>query len=306
MITSDSQGNFEFADLVENEAYSLSVELAENLFAYQKVRLQNDVTGMRVDLSRSDDESGKLFFKWLVGLLVTLIVLYLVLHSIKWPGNPPLSQVLNLLIVKVEKPLTDSQSLADSPVLTAQLGELTEGVRELSEITQRLETEDKAMVIQLANDLDSAIEDNQVKLAQSLFQTLKTLIQEPRKTGFNIWSENPWRYLEILMWGLAGILVSKIITIGWYLYKHSYIRSGIWMHLAHLFATPILVLVVTLLLSISTFTITLAGGSELNIDLSDPNTLVVFAFIIGTSPWPLWGFIQDTARRFLTREENKD
>ncbi len=78
------------------------------------------------------------------------------------------------------------------------------------------------------------------------------------------------------------------------------------MHLSHFFATPILVLVTTLLLSIATFNITLSGGTELNIDLSDPNTMIVFAFIIGTSPWPLWRFIQDTASNFTKRSDDND
>lgn len=305
-IFSDQDGLIRFENLTENEFYSLSVELEENLFAYQKVKLQQDLLGKRIDLSPSDDQSGKRFFKWLIGILIGLITLYLILHSIKWPGNPPLSESLNLIIVKVEKPLMDSQDINQDTELAALLNDLTDGMRQIAETTNRLDAEDKAMAIQIANDLDTAIEDDQVELAQSRFEILKSLVKEPPQTGFSIWTDDPWRYIEILMWGLAGILVSKIISIGWYLYKHTYYRSGIWMHLAHLFATPLLVLVVTILLSIATFNITLSGGSELNIDLSDPNTMVVFAFIIGTSPWPLWSFIQDTASRFVKQTENKD
>lgn len=116
--------------------------------------------------------------------------------------------------------------------------------------------------------------------------------------GFKIWVKDPLRYLEIFLWGLAGILVSKIITISWYLRSHRFYREGILMHIAHIVATPLLVLVTVLLLSQVTLTFTLATTNEVTIDLSMPTIMVAFAFIIGTSPWPLWNFILNTARRF--------
>jgi len=70
------------------------------------------------------------------------------------------------------------------------------------------------------------------------------------------------------------------------------------MHVAHIVATPLLVLVTVLLLSQVTLTFTLANSNEVTIDLSEPALMVAFAFIIGTSPWPLWNFILNSARRF--------
>ena len=121
--------------------------------------------------------------------------------------------------------------------------------------------------------------------------------------GFKIWSEDPLRYLEILLWGLAGILVSKIFTTGWYLRSHRFYREGILMHIAHIVATPLLVLVTVLLLSQVTLKFTLANSNEITIDLSVPALMIAFAFIIGTSPWPLWNFILNTARRFTGQLE---
>jgi hypothetical protein len=115
---------------------------------------------------------------------------------------------------------------------------------------------------------------------------------------FTIWTEDPLRLLEIFLWGLAGILVSKIIMTGWYLRRHRFYRDGILMHIAHIIATPILVLVIVLLLSEVSFSFTLANNNEISIDLSVPALMVAFSFIIGTSPWPLWNFILDTAKRF--------
>jgi len=117
--------------------------------------------------------------------------------------------------------------------------------------------------------------------------------------GFKIWSVEPLRYLEILLWGLAGILVSKIFTTGWYLRSHRFYREGILMHIAHIVATPLLVLVTVLLLSQVTLKFTLANSNEITIDLAVPSLMIAFAFIIGTSPWPLWNFILNAAKRFI-------
>jgi len=121
--------------------------------------------------------------------------------------------------------------------------------------------------------------------------------------SFEIWSDEPLRFIEIFMWGLAGILVSKIITSGWYLRKHRFYREGILMHIAHIIATPILVLVTVFLLSEVSLSFTLDQGNEITIDLSVPALMVAFAFTIGTSPWPLWNFILKTAKRFTGQLE---
>ena len=70
------------------------------------------------------------------------------------------------------------------------------------------------------------------------------------------------------------------------------------MHIAHIVATPLLVLVTVLLLSQVTLKFTLANSNEITIDLAVPSLMIAFAFIIGTSPWPLWNFILNAAKRF--------
>lgn len=96
--------------------------------------------------------------------------------------------------------------------------------------------------------------------------------------------QDPWRFLEVLLWGLAGILVNKIIISGWYLRSPKFYREGIVMHIAHIVTTPLLVLVTVLLLSLVTLKVTLSGGNEVALDLSDPRIMVAFSFLIGTSP----------------------
>jgi hypothetical protein len=122
------------------------------------------------------------------------------------------------------------------------------------------------------------------------------------QSGF-LWVQDPWRLLEILFWGLAGVLVNKIITTGWYLRSQRFYREGLVMHIAHIVTTPLLVLVAVLILSLVTLSITLANNNEVTIDLSEPSVLIAFSFIIGTAPWPLWNFIEDSARRFTGQQE---
>ena len=132
---------------------------------------------------------------------------------------------------------------------------------------------------------------------------LHTLFIPAADEGFTFWSTNPLRYLEILFWGTFGIIVSKVITIGWYLRKRRYYREGKIMHLSHIFTTPILVLVVVLLLSTVDLTFTLADSNTVNLSLSEPAIMVAFAFIIGTVPWPLWNYIKNTADQFFSKNE---
>ena len=65
----------------------------------------------------------------------------------------------------------------------------------------------------------------------------------PAKATIGLWDQDPQRFFEVLMWGLAGVLVYKIITVGWYLRNQRFYREGIVMHIGHIITTPLLVLV---------------------------------------------------------------
>jgi hypothetical protein len=116
---------------------------------------------------------------------------------------------------------------------------------------------------------------------------------------FALWDEAPWRSLEIILWGLAGVLVNKIITCSWYLRSQKFYREGVIMHIAHLAATPLLVYIAVLLLSMATINLTLAGGTNLTLDLNSLPILVAVSFLLGTSPWPLWNFIERSSMSIM-------
>ena len=109
-----------------------------------------------------------------------------------------------------------------------------------------------------------------------------------------IWTQGSWWYLELILWSLAGILVNKIINVGWYLRSGRFYKEGMVMHVAHLVTTPLLVLVTVIILSLVELTIKIIEN-EVILDLSDPKIMIAVTFLLGTSPWPLWNFVQGTA-----------
>jgi hypothetical protein len=133
-------------------------------------------------------------------------------------------------------------------------------------------------------------------LVLAVLYTLLHLAFPSTQPGF-FWRAEPWRFLEVLLWGLAGILTSLIITTGGYFRRNRFYREGLYQHLAQIVTIPLLALVAVLILSLATLRITLAGGNEVQLDLSDPTILAAVSFLIGSRPWEIWGFVRETAGR---------
>lgn len=105
--------------------------------------------------------------------------------------------------------------------------------------------------------------------------------------GRFFWSAWPWVLVELWAWGLFGVLLTKIIRIGWYLRIGSYYANGTWMHIAHVIATPFLALLAVLVLSF----VKVEGASETIVDFGNPLFMVVAAALLSTNPWGLWDFV---------------
>jgi len=101
------------------------------------------------------------------------------------------------------------------------------------------------------------------------------------------WTGRPWIMVEAWAWGLLGILLAKIVRIGWYLRSSSYLAKGTWMHVAHVVATPFLALIAVLALSF----VKLESEEQTIVDLSRPLFLVITACLLSTNPWGLWDFV---------------
>jgi hypothetical protein len=304
----NASGEFSFEDLEAGE-WDFSASLA-GFRPSGTEKLDPSQSDTKISLflttwaSDSDQEAGKKFFTGiLIGLLV-LIVVYVLLHFFIPPNTTPLNPSLVDLFGRIETRLSASSEPATDQVLKGLTTGLSGVVDSATATTTRLSAVDKQVAVRLAETITLAVTSGQKDAALDELNSLRRLIQAPPVSRFQFWGDVPLRFLEIILWGLAGILVSKIILVGWYLRRRSFYSQGIVMHISHIAATPLLVLVSVLILSLVTLKVTLAGGNEINIDLSDPNIMVAFAFIIGTSPWPLWRFIEVSARRFTGQLED--
>jgi len=175
--------------------------------------------------------------------------------------------------------------------------------RPVRTVLARLLGEADEVVVGLAEGLRAALDQDRLPDVLAGLATLEQLVLPASHESAGIWDQGAWRFLEVILWGLAGVLVHKIITIAWWLRSSRFYREGIVMHVAHILTTPLLVLVAVLLLSLATLSITLAGGNQLTIDLSDPRILAAVSFLLGSSPWPLWDFIEGTAKRITGKVE---
>ena len=305
---SDASGDFTFEDLEAGEwAFSAS-QAGYKTSGTEK--LDPSLSDAKISLflttlaSDSDQEAGKKFFTGILIGLLALIVVYVLLHFIIPPNTTPLNLSLVDLFGRIEAQLNASTETDKDQVLKGLTTGLSGVVDSATAKTTRLSAVDKQVAVRLAETITLAVNSGQKDAALDELNSLKKLIQAPPVSRFQFWGDVPLRFLEIILWGLAGILVSKLIQVGWYLRRRSFYSQGIVMHVSHIAATPLLVLVSVLILSLVTLKATLAGGNEVNLDLSDPNIMVAFAFIIGTSPWPLWRFIENSARRFTGQLED--
>lgn len=302
IATTDDDGDFKFKDLKPGK-WKL-VALHEKSFPSKpkELELMENTTGIRIDLFRlSGSEDAKLGRNLFIGLLVALGVLvaaYVGLH-LAFPREPePLSATLPTLIAQAEEQAADAEKVSESESLMATVDGIKSGVETALDKNTDLEAADREIVNEVAKAVEAAAKADQKAELLGHLATLQRLVETPSDAEVGPWIRDPWRFLEILSWGLAGILVTKIFRIGWYLRSQKFYREGFVMHISHLVTTPLLVLVAVLLLSLVTLNITLAGGNELTVDLSEPSIMVAVSFLLGTIPWPLWNFIQATAERF--------
>ncbi len=245
-----------------------------------------------------DEAAGKTTFWVLLGILGVLLIVYMVLHLFLWEEVQPLSQAALESVERVNTLLT-GQSAGQDEALKNALVDLKSDLDVALSRSNRLSETEREFIADTVLRIETAITEEKMERASSLLNDLQQVIDP--QTHFAFWSSNPLRLLEILFWALAGILVNKIIITGWYLRSHRFYKEGVIMHIAHIATTPLLVLVTVLILSLVTLNITLAGGNEMTIDLSDPNIMVAFAFIMGTIPWPLWNFIEKMGKRFASQ-----
>lgn len=286
--TTDKDGKFNL-DIKGSGTWELTVLHEGSIPKSQSVNIDQAQSDIAIYINRlaGEDEqtSGKRFFWVTLSILGILIIFYILLHLTL--QQPTLSTSLEIT-KSLARDVNDSFQGDELEPLKNSIGELMTSLGEASNQAMILEEQ--------VNEIREELTADQLTEIQQL-----TRIQAFQR--FEFWRVEPLRFLEILFWGLAGILVNKVILTGWYIRSKRFYKEGIIMHIAHIATTPLLVLVVVLLFSLVTLNFTLTGDNEITIDLSDPRIMVAFAFIIGTSPWPLWKLIENAAKRFTSQFE---
>ena len=243
-----------------------------------------------------DPRLGRRFFGIICGALLVLALIYVGLHLRFPPTASPISLTLGALISQAQDQGRATNKISASAEITVTMAEikrLTTTV--LVDDTRGLQAGDRQDINALINSLDETIKRNDQREFLARLSILKRLFETPAPRGF-FWNQEPFRFLEILLWGIAGVLIHQIITSARYLRYGVFYREGIVLHIAQLITIPIVALVTVLLLSLVTLKITI-GGNEVQLDLGDPRILAVVSFLIGLNFWKFWDLLQQVSDR---------
>lgn len=280
--------------------WSLAVHHRDGIAEMQEIDV--DTAPQKLDIkiraySEHDDRAGNIFFFGTIIALVLVLGLYVILHNSFPPVQESLDSTMVTLITTMREQLKDDatapSAITTGSVLVSRLNTLAQN--------ESLSREDRADIADRSRRLETTLSSDDLSSLDGQLIELEQLLNSIAPPRSYYWHEVPGRFLEILLVALAGILVNKIITAGTFLRWKRFYRAGIYMHLAHIVAVPILSIVTVGLLSLASFQLTLADNNTVTIDLSNPETLVIISFLVSVNPWPLWGFIQSTAERVLGR-----
>ena len=305
MVKAGEDGHYQFFGLPPGQWTFVAME--ENSRSAKEERLLEigaDQIVIDFELYRTqgteDKEAGRRFF---VGLLVGLGLLFLVYLLLHWLFPQPilssdstLPRLLRSASILVEAAAEDNPDHWSENSPTASIvQEIGINLNAFLASSNSLSEADKQTYENILRSLRAAIAKPDKATAKANIGSLIELLEPRRAAHFALWDREPYRYLEVLLWGLAGVLVNQIIVTGTYLRWNRFYREGIWLHVAQLVTAPLIVLVTVLLLSLITFNLQVVGGSELTIDLKEPQIMVAVAFLLGSRPWNVWSFLQSTA-----------
>lgn len=248
--------------------------------------------------AKHDQKMGETFFWGLIVGLFLLATLYIVLHAAVRPTEEPLSVTLLAMVTQAQEQAISEVEVSDNTDLAFTVAEIKGTWQKISATAGALGDQDRELVNELVAGIEESIKGNARDEVVTRLATLHRLVKAPPAEGF-FWGQEPWQFLEVLLWGLAGVLVSLIITTGRYLFRQSFWPRGIHMHISQIIGVPLMALVFVWLLSRTTLQLTVAGN-QVQLNLSDPRILAAVSFVIGSRPWILWGFITETAEKVLS------
>lgn len=246
-----------------------------------------------------DNPAGKIFFIIMCLALVALVVGYVLLHVAYSQSRAPLSTSLTTLVAQAQEQAQDAQTPEGMLALTTTVTEISNTLRiVIAGNPPGLGAVESQELVDLTGRVQESIKADKKAEMVAQLESLKRLVQTPPAPSF-FWSQGPWRFAEILLWGLGGILAHLILTSGTYLRRSRFYREGIYQHVALLGAMPVVALVIVMVLSLVMLKVTLPGSSEVTLDLTDPGVLAPISFLIGFRPFVSWRLVNDAADRVL-------
>lgn len=306
----DWKGKYRFSSLLSG-SWELKGARGGNQTNKVTRTLGPDAYNVNLSLSRlmtlSDWQWGIGFFATLGVLLVILAGLYLWAHS-RYPPlpEPELSALIDQ-VGKARQIAAEAVEVEEGSEISLQtlrgtitaLKESWSGVStSIISITEGQGKQADLLISRAEIAIDA---DNAEDVALAL-ETLKKVLSNQRSTYF--WSQPPMNYLEVIFWSLAGILVSLLITSGYYLRRKRFYVEGIWMHASHLLTVPVMALVVVFLISQIQLTVQI-DESEVALNINDPRLLAAISFVIAVRPWAMLDFVRETGSRFFGQLQSR-
>jgi flagellar biosynthesis protein FliQ len=270
-----------------------------------------DAYNINLSLSRlmtvSDWQWGIGFFAALGVLLVVLAGVYLWAHNRYSPLPEP---ELGALIEQVERGnqiATEAMNAEEGAetslqTLRSTITALKESWNGVSTAIISITEGQMKQADLLISRAEIAIDADNAEDVTMALESLKTVLSNQRSTYF--WSQPPMNYLEVIFWSLAGILVSLLITSGYYLRRKRFYVEGIWMHASHLLSVPVMALVVVFLISQINLTVQI-DESEVALNINDPRLLAAISFIIAVRPWAMLDFVRETGSRVFGQLQSR-
>jgi flagellar biosynthesis protein FliQ len=306
----DVNGKFKFSGL-QPASWQVQGALGERRTSKDVQTVGPDIYNVNLVLSRqmteADWQRGRIFFGVLCTLLGILAGIYLWAHSRYTPNPEP---ELAVLISQVEQAreiaaqIKEAQEVPE-PLLQSLRNTITalkENWNTVSNSIISITEGQNQQVNLLVSRAETAVMGDNPQDVDLALANLHSVFENQRSMYF--WSQPPSNYLEVLFWSFAGILVSLLITSGYYLRRRMFYAEGIWMHVSHLLSVPVLALVVVFLISQIKLTVQISD-SELALDISDPRLLAALSFIIAVRPWAMLDFVREAASSFFGQVQRR-
>jgi hypothetical protein len=304
----DTSGQFLFERLPHGTWFFIPLHERGRVFGQTDASRTKDVqSDTKLDLSllelgTVDNQLGARHFRRLMLVLLAAFLIYLILHLL-WPAQVRSASVgLDALVAQTAEQVGSSPALSTNAELSANLAEIRRIATALGANTQSgLTAADNAELDSLLTQIEAAVAQDARAAARLAVLRLQYLLRFLGTPAY-YWTGEPGRYIEVLFWALAGVVVSQLVDTSTYLRRGTYLRDAQMQRYTLLVTAPLVTLVLVLLLSLATLEITLDSGGKIRLDLGDPRILAAVAFIFGLSFWRSWDSLQGFSQRFLGGE----